>query len=94
MNKIVLNFSVLLILMLQSCVSPKEKTSEEETMDGAKIERSEYEFDGNDELKVLREYIKEKGLMKKDASDKEPDTNLGKALMQLTIRKKKKSLDK
>ncbi len=31
--------------------------------------------------------------MKKDASDKEPDTNLGKALMQLTIRKKKKSLD-
>ena len=64
MNKIVLNFSVLLILMLQSCVSPKEKTSEEETIDGAKIERPEYEFDGNDELKVLREYIKEKGLMK------------------------------
>ena len=88
MNKIVLNFSVLLILMLQSCVSPKEKTSEEETLDGAKIERSEYEFDGDDELKVLREYIKEKGLMiaMKGAKAQEELQTAKKAIQKLSLK--------
>lgn len=44
-------------------------------------------------VQTIHKCLKEKGLMKKDAPDTEPITKLGKALMQVAIRKKKKSLD-
>ena len=82
--------------------SLKEELSDKNTFcSGKKVNQSDKDCVENTaedfirlKLQTLHKRLKEKGLMKKDASDKEPDTNLGKALMQLTIRKKKKSLDK
>lgn len=84
----------------------KEKLSDKNTVDSNEKENRLHKQSDKDcientaediirlKLQTIHKHLKEKGLMRKDAPDKEPVTNLGKALMQLTIIKKKKSLDK